>query len=129
MKTTGNTITANIFTGLHRENVPVMVKGKATKRTKEVFVSEYNDVVLTGIEVDGHEVFVNLNDEDKNDLVCYKADGKHLTAMCQFGRTGTSDHEEVVLYSMKHNNLFVRSTGYDGATWRGYGCRIKRFNW
>jgi hypothetical protein len=129
MKTTGNTMVTNIFTGLHYEDVPVMVKGKATKRTKRVIVYEYNDVVLTGIEVEGHEVFINLNDEEGDDAVCYKADGKKLTAMCKFGWSGTADHEEVVFYSKKQNNLFVHSKGYDGATWRGYGCRIKRFNW
>lgn len=129
MRTTGNTITINTFIGGHFEDAPVMVNGKATKRTKRVYVEEYGDVELTGIEVEGHEVFVEKSNYDENGYYCYRADGTRLTCMCRFGRYGQADHKEIVMYNSKHDALYTPSRGYEGATWKGFGATIKRINW
>jgi hypothetical protein len=66
MKRTGNTIVAKLFVGDKFQDVPIMRNGKPTKRTKREYVSEYADVELTGIEVQGHEIFINENEKHYN---------------------------------------------------------------
>lgn len=66
MNKTGNKIVVNLFVGGEFQDVPVMRNGKLTKRTKRQYVSIYEDRELIGIEVQGHEIFI---DENENTIV------------------------------------------------------------
>lgn len=132
MKRTGNKIVANLFVGGKLQEVPVMRNGKPTKRMKKEWVSEYSDVELTGIEVEGHEVFINENEKHYNDdtkFAAYNSSGERITVICNYGRTGKAPHEEVAYYDMKKNQIVCFATGYQGATGHGWGAYIKKINW
>lgn len=136
MKATGNEIKIeNVFVGLERKEVPVMVKGKPTKRTKEICESIYANITAVGYEYKGHEIFIPGIDmakyeKDERTLIrVYKNDGTQLTANCKFGRTGKANHEKTVFYNPKNNDLYVHTNGYDGPCGVGYGAYIKSINW
>lgn len=132
MKTTGNKIVANLFVGGKLQEVPVMRNGKPTKRMKKEWVSEYSDVELTGIEVEGHEVFINENEKHYNDdtkFAAYNSSGERITVIAKFGRTGKADHQEPAFYEMKTNKIVCLSNCFQGATFHGYGAYIKKINW
>ena len=135
MKKTGNTITLHhIFVGCHREMRPIMRNGKPTKAMKEVYVDEYKDMTGVGVEFDGHEVFIREDHFNSNEArpwgyPVYRADGSNLTCMCKFGRYGQADHEEPMTWYKTNDVISCGSTGYQGATGRGWGSRIRKINW
>lgn len=137
MEKTNNTITIkNVFVGGHFTNVPVMRNGKATKRTKRVWVSEYADLQATGYVINGHIVYLldkdmeeGATDYMRNDVRAYREDGTRLTAMCKYGRYGQTDHEETVFWHKESKVLFCHTDGYNGPCGKGWGASIKRFNW
>lgn len=133
MKRTGNTIVAKLFVGGGFQDVPVMRNGKPTKRMKKEWVSEYADVELTGIEVQGHEIFINENEKhfngDNNKFVAYNNKGERITIICKFGKSGKADHEEVAYYNVKTDQIVCLSNGFQGATGHGWGAYIKKINW
>ena len=111
---------------------PVMRNGKPTKKMKEVYVRDFEDMVANGYMVEGHEVYMtdkDLQDATWDYVPVYKADGSRLTCVCQFGHYGTADHEVAYLYNKKTGKFACLSKGYNGATFRGYGASIKRVNW
>ena len=136
MKNTGNQIVISVYDG-HSEVVPVMRNGKPTKRTKEIWVHGHKDVTASGYIVEGHEVFIS--DEELNEVLegksyrsvvtLYRKDGHAVIAICKFGRTGMADHREVVEFNPKTEQIYIRSTGYNGATGRGWGASVKRIEW
>lgn len=129
---TGNIITINEFVGCHRESVPVMRNGKPTKKMKDVIVDTYEDMTATGYLYDGHEIFLNDKDADKesmNFIRTYRADGERLTCMAKFGRYGQADHEVTCDFFKKEKELGCHSNGWQGATWKGAGACIKKINW
>lgn len=132
MEKSGNSIILkNHLVGFHREMQPVMRNGKPTKRMKEVLVNDYADVVAWGYIIDGHEVFITDEEMEScwDDALVYKANGELLTCMCQFGYSGTADHEEPYKLNKKTGKFFCSSSGMGGATGRGWGAMIKRINW
>lgn len=137
MEKTNNKILVKVL-DWERKSVPVMRNGKPTKRTKETIV--YFDVELpaTGYMIEGHELFIIDKDlEEKTSpnykgwlMVClYKADGTKLTCNCLYGRYGKANHEQVVLWNTERNCLYTDSRGWDGATWKGSGARMRKINW
>ena len=132
MEKTGNTIVVKEYAGYRTEMQPVMRNGKPTKRMKEVVVRIFEDMIATGYMLEGHEVFIldnDMNDEGYDTARTYRADGTRLTCMCQFGHYGQADHEVGYFFDKKQHKLAYRSSGYNGATWRGYGATLKRVNW
>lgn len=132
MEKTNNSIIVNVFVDSHYEDVPVMRNGKATKRTKQVWVAEYADLNATGYLYEGHEIFLldkDAEDETMNFIRTYRADGTRLTCMCQYGRYGQADHEDTCDYYKKSKVISCHSDGYQGATGRGWHSYIKRINW
>ena len=132
MKTTGNTIKINVYDHAEYVMEPVMVKGKPTKRMKEVRKEIYVEKIAEGIEVCGHEVFIyNVNAENEKPMYrCYNADGSFLLGNCQYGRYGQMDHKEVMHYNPQTNYFYTTSTGFNGAaTWRGHGAAIRSIEW
>lgn len=138
MKRTGNKIVVNLCVDGEFQDVPVMRKGKPTKRTKRQWVPIYEDRELTGIEVQGHEIFIDEKklDNEKyancwmgNNTVAYKADGSILKCNCKFGCYGKADHKEVVYYNKKRNCFTVSTNGYSGPCGVGAGAYIKNIIW
>jgi hypothetical protein len=133
MKRTGNTIVAKLFVGSKFQDVPIMRNGKPTKRTKREYVSEYADVELTGIEVQGHEIFINENEKhyngDNTKFSAYNGEGERITVICKFGKSGKADHTEVAHYNVKIDQIVCLSSGFQGATGHGWGAYIKKINW
>lgn len=82
MNKTGNKIVVNLFVGGEFQDVPVMRNGKPTKRTKRQYVSIYEDRELIGIEVQGHEIFIDENEkhyrEGDTSYRAYNDKGKEL---------------------------------------------------
>ena len=130
MEKTNNKILVKVI-DWERKQVPVMRNGKPTKRTKETIV--YFDVELpaTGYMIEGHELFIIDKDlaDGKNSVCVYKADGTKLTCNCLYGRYGKANHEQVMLYNVAQDILFTDYHGWDGATWKGSGARIRKINW
>lgn len=119
-----------------REMVPVLRNGKPTKRTKEVIVMKKSDALADSYLVDGHEVYMIREDVEKakidrnyNCVVMFREDSSKIYADCRFGRTGTANHKVIVTYNVLKDRIEIHSTGYNGATWRGYGAYVKRINW
>lgn len=133
MKRTGNTIVAKLFVGGEFQDVPIMSNGKPTKRTKREYVAKYADVELTGIEVQGHEIFINENEKhyngDNTKFSAYNDKGERITAICKFGKSGKADHTEVAHYNVKIDQIVCLSSGFQGATGYGWGAYIKKINW
>lgn len=132
MKTDNTIIIRGEFAGSTREMQPVMRNGKPTKKMKTVYVNKYEDMIASGYMFEGHEVFLNDKDMADDDMTyarVYKADGTRLTCCCKYGRYGTADHEQIMRYSKKQNDLITDDYGYCGATWRGHGARINKINW
>ena len=133
MKRTGNTIVAKLFIGGVIQDVPIMRNGKPTKRTKRKYVAEYADVELTGIEVQGHEIFINENEThyngDNTHFSAYDSKGERITVICQFGKSGKADHTVAAYYNVKTDKIVCFSSGFQGATGYGWGAYIKRINW
>ena len=136
MKSTGNQIIISVYDG-HSEIVPIMRNGKPTKRTKEIWVDGTKEVTASGYIVEGHEVFIS--DEEMNDVLegraysdlvfLRKRNGEAVIAILKFGRTGMADHREAVEFNPKTEQMHIRSTGYNGATGRGWGATVKRIEW
>lgn len=133
MNKTGNKIVVNLFVGGEFQDVPVMRNGKPTKRTKRQYVSIYEDRELIGIEVQGHEIFIDENEkhyrEGDTSYQAYNDKGERITVICNYGRTGKAPHEEAAYYDMKKNQIVCFATGYQGATGHGWGAYIKKINW
>lgn len=133
MKKTGNKIVVNVFVKGELQDVPVMRNGKPTKRTKRQWVPIYEDRELTGIEVQGHEIFIDEKEshynESNNSYCAYNSKGERITAICQYGRTGKAPHKEAAYYDMKKDQIVCFATGYQGATGHGWGAYVKQINW
>ena len=133
MKRTGNTIVAKLFVGGKIQDVPIMRNGKPTKRTKREYVAEYADVELTGIEVQGHEIFINECEKhyngDNTKFSVYNDKGEGITIICKFGKSGKADHKEAAYYDVKTDQIVCLSRGFQGATGYGWGAYIKKINW
>lgn len=131
MRTTGNSIISKVFVGVCRKSVPVMRNGKPTKRTKEVWEENWEERTLTGIEVEGHEVFIDENEKSSREdcFVMYNNNGEKITAEVRIGRTGTKNHSVVAFYNKKTNQVIHFHNGYDGATGRGWGTYLVKVNW
>lgn len=115
MKRTGNTIVAKLFVCGEFQDVPIIRNGKPTKRTKRKYVAEYADVELTGIEVQGHEIFINENEKrynDDNKFSDYNDKGERIAVICKFGKSGKADHKEVAHYNVKTDQIVCLSSGF-----------------
>lgn len=95
-----------------------------------------SDALADSYLVDGHEVYMIREDVEKakidrnyNCVVMFREDSSKIYADCRFGRTGTANHKVIVTYNVLKDRIEIHSTGYNGATWRGYGAYVKRINW
>jgi len=140
METTGKQIT--VTTQDYRYTIePVMRNGKPTKRTKEVVRYIPVEHTASSYIIDGHEVYII--DEDlarakqatADDLIysrlvgLYRADGSHVTCDCKYGRYGQANHVQGVTYDVLRKELHISTSGWQGATGRGWGAYVKRINW
>lgn len=130
METTGNTITVNVFIGGEMKDVPVMRNGKPTKRMKRQYVANYEDRVLTGIMVQGHEIFIDEREASfQNIYMAFKGDGERLMVACKYGNYGSQLHMAAGFYDAKSNMITVMDRGWDGPMGKGRGARIVKINW
>lgn len=135
MKTTGNTITVNVFIGGEMKDVPVMRNGKPTKRMKREWVANYEERTLTGIMVQGHEIFIDENQATSERSVrdkvymAFKGDGERLMVACKYGNYGSQLHMAAGFYDAKSNMITVMDRGWDGPVGKGRGARIVKINW
>lgn len=140
METTGKQIT--ITREEYRYTIePVMRNGKPTKRTKEVVRYVPVEHTASSYLIDGHEVYIIDNDlatakqATSDDLPyrrlvgLYRADGTHVTCDCKYGRYGQANHVQGLTYDVLRQQLHTETSGYQGATGRGWGASVKRINW
>ena len=137
MEKTNNKITVKTWKSEYKE-VPVMRNGKPTKKTKRTLV--YTDIYLpaSGYMIQGHELFIIDRDLENaataqywfDKVVClYRADGSKLTCNCKYGRYGTANHEQVLLWDTENKCLYTDTHGWDGAAGKGWGARMSSINW
>lgn len=134
METTGKQIT--ITRDEYRYTIePVMRNGKPTKRTKEVVRYVPVEHTASSYLIDGHEVYIidedlarakqaSADDLPYRRLVgLYRADGTHVTCDCKYGQ-----YVQGLTYDVPRQQLRTDTSGYRGATGRGWGASIKRIN-
>lgn len=132
LKPTGSVITIeDVYIGSKLIDVPVMMKGKPTKRTKKQWVDEYKTLQARGYAYGSHEIFIldwDLENPDRS-IGVYKADGSPLTGNFQFGRTGKANHVQALFFSAAKSELFAYTSGWDGPVGVGAGAYLKSINW
>lgn len=119
--------------------VPVIVNGKATKRTKKVYEMKAVDVIYAAVEVviEGHVCYIRKDIAERSTFSCeadalakvYRADGSNVTAKATIGRTGEKLHSLNILYNVDNKTICVPEIGYSGATGRGWNTYIKAIEW
>lgn len=81
-------------------------------------------------KVQGCEVLITAVDErwPKNNRRVYKMDGTPLEGNFKYGRTGTANHVENIFVNWR-GELVTTTSGYQGATGRGWGGYLKNIIW
>lgn len=120
----------NVFIGGEMKDVPVMRNGKPTKRMKREWVANYEERTLTGIMVQGHEIFIDEREiSSQNIYMAFKSNGERLMVACKYGNYGSQLHVAAGFYDAKSNMITVMDRGWDGPMGKGRGARIVKINW
>lgn len=136
MKATGKQIIVkNVLIGGHFENIPVMRNGKPTKRTKETYIEDRQDVVADSYLIEDREVYIIRQDleraykSDYKNVCLYRENGTRISARCLFGSYGQSMHTKAVRYNVSTGQIGVDPCGYNGPCGKGSRAYIKQINW
>ena len=103
--------------------------GKATKRSKSIWVWRLQSESVRLVDVDGHECWVRVSQDGTNYQMLYRADGTALIANVVYGYSGEKLRRAVLYWDSVHCTPHVRDEGYSGPTGRGWGCRIVNIEW
>ena len=109
--------------------VPVMRNGKATKRMKKEWAVRLIEVDVHSVLIEGRQCWVRRDGIWSDYSMVYRHDGTAVTCDCQFGAYGTKAHREALYYYHDRRAWGVSTTGYNGATGRGWGASIRTINW
>lgn len=107
--------------------VPVMRNGIPTKRMKKEWVDSIVALEVEEIIIEGKAVYAVVEDKYFASRVVYNNDAEEIYANWIYGRSGEKLHKEIL--RIDRNNEIIKSSGYQGATGKGWSTRLKNIIW
>lgn len=109
--------------------LPVMRNGKPTKRMKKEWAVRLLEVEVHSVLIEGRQYWVRKDGIWSDYSNVYRNDGTAVTCNCQFGAYGQKAHVEALYYYHSSHSWGIKSSGFNGATGRGWGASIRSYNW
>lgn len=109
--------------------LPVMRNGKPTKRMRKEWAVRLLEVEVHSVLIEGRQCWVRKDGIWSDYSAVYRNDGTAVTCNCQFGPYGQKAHVEALYYYHSSHSWGIKSSGYNGATGRGWGASIRSYNW